>query len=170
MKRAVRRGLTTGRVIPSAVLRDTIRAVPRSVEMLAPLADYCVRIDNVGDDGRRQSQESQQQQNRRPLRQHNNCLVPSEMSEMVMMPASSDMSEISRPVGSSLDVPTACTGDESRSAAEGGGEGRSGAHSEVPAVILPVLATAGETWESFRRTFAQDPPPPPPPPIRSPHE
>ncbi|CAB1117808.1 unnamed protein product [Ectocarpus sp. CCAP 1310/34] len=186
MKRAVRRGLTTGRVIPPALLRDTIRAVPRSVEMLAPLADYCVRIDNVGDDGWRQSQESQQQQSRRPLRQHNSCLVSSEMSDMVMMPTSSemsemmvvsasarlqssDMSEISRPVGSSLDVPTACTGDASRSAAEGGGEGRSGAHSEVPAVIMPVLATAGETWESFRRTFAQDPPPPPPP-IGNPHE
>ncbi|CAN0498668.1 unnamed protein product, partial [Ectocarpus sp. 12 AP-2014] len=74
MNRAVRRGLTTGRVIPPAVLLDTIRAVPRSVEMLAPLADYYVRIDNVGDDGR---------------------------------------------------------------------------------LIMPVLATAGETWESFRRTFAQ---------------
>ncbi|CBJ29745.1 conserved unknown protein [Ectocarpus siliculosus] len=190
MKRAVRRGLTTGRVIPPSVLRDTIRAVPRSVEMLAPLADYCVRIDNVGDDWRRQSQESQQQQNRRPLRQQNNCLVSSDMSEMVLMPASneemsemmvvsssarlqsSDMPEISRPVGSSLDVPTACTactGDETRSAAEGGGEGRSRAHSEVPAVIMPVLATSGETWESFRRTFAQDPPPPPPP-IGNPHE
>ncbi|CAM9706398.1 unnamed protein product [Ectocarpus fasciculatus] len=180
MKRAVRRGLTTGRVIPPAVLRDTIRAVPRSVEMLAPLADYCVRIDNVGDAGRRESQESQHQ-SRRPVRQHN-CLVSSEVSEMVMMPGSSEMSdmtvmsastrlqssdmsetsETSRPVESSMDVPTGCTGEEEPPpAAEGAGGGGSGGHSEVPTVTMPVLATAGETWESFRRTFAQDSPPPP---------
>lgn len=38
----------TGRVIPPDILLETIHAVPASVEMLAPLADYCVRVDNSG--------------------------------------------------------------------------------------------------------------------------
>lgn len=48
--RAARRAERTGRVVPPSTLEETYRAVPKSVEMLAPLVDYCVRIDNVSDD------------------------------------------------------------------------------------------------------------------------
>lgn len=49
MERAASRAAQTGRVIPPSTLRETVRAVPVSVEHLAPLADYCVRIDNAGE-------------------------------------------------------------------------------------------------------------------------
>ncbi|CAM9788268.1 unnamed protein product, partial [Sphacelaria rigidula] len=46
IKRAAHRAAETGRTIPPSVLLNTIRTVPASVEKLAPLADYCVTIDN----------------------------------------------------------------------------------------------------------------------------
>jgi len=49
IKRAEERGIITGRVIPRKLLEQAIVQVPRSVKILAPLADYFCEIDNPPD-------------------------------------------------------------------------------------------------------------------------
>lgn len=113
MARAARRAAQTGRVIPTSILRETVRAVPGAVENVAPLADYCVCIDNSGGDDPAQTAST----------------------------ASFRESEC-----------------QERSVTEGEGEGDN-ACSEATGTLpegFPVLATPGETWDSFRRMFAPD--------------
>jgi hypothetical protein len=45
-ERAERRAAITGRVVPREVIDDAIQQVPKSFEVLAPLADYSAVVDN----------------------------------------------------------------------------------------------------------------------------
>jgi hypothetical protein len=49
VRRAARRSQATGRVVPRAVLEAAVRDVPRSVALLAPLADAAVTVANDAD-------------------------------------------------------------------------------------------------------------------------
>lgn len=40
------RGVSTGRIVPQAVLEAALEQVPKSVEILAPLVDYYAEINN----------------------------------------------------------------------------------------------------------------------------
>ena len=48
-QRAGQRSESTGRVVPQAVLDDALYSVPRSVQLLAPYADFVMEINNDGD-------------------------------------------------------------------------------------------------------------------------
>jgi hypothetical protein len=45
------RALETGRVVPRKLLAEALEQVPRSVKILAPLADCHVELNNASDDG-----------------------------------------------------------------------------------------------------------------------
>ncbi len=47
-QRAGQRSEATGRVVPKAVLDDALYSVPRSVQLLAPYADFVMEINNDG--------------------------------------------------------------------------------------------------------------------------
>lgn len=150
LSRALRRGLQTGRVIPPTVLRETIKAVPRSVQALAPLADYCVRIDNVSADvladaaggrGRGESRKELEQQ----------CPQGEEEQEQQQQ----QQHEGGSLAASSSSETVAAEATEAAAAAERTGDAACGRTREVE-VPLPLLATAGETWGSFRETFSQE--------------
>jgi len=47
-QRAGQRSESTGRVVPKAVLDDALYSVPRSVQLLAPYADFVMEINNDG--------------------------------------------------------------------------------------------------------------------------
>lgn len=49
LARAAARALRTGRLVPMAILLDTISQVPRSIERLSALTDYCVCFNTDGD-------------------------------------------------------------------------------------------------------------------------
>lgn len=163
LSRAVRRGLQTGRVIPPSVLRETIHAVPRSVEALAPLADYCVRINNVNvnvgvdagvavavgplaDNGggcHRRAEEEEQQHQQQCQGGGLAAASPSELE--LEAPGAGGASELTAATSAAKGI-------------EAGDEAAAGAVEEEEAEVpLPVLATPGETWDSFRRTFSQEP-------------
>ena len=134
LERAARRATQTGRTIPPTILQETLRQVPRSVEKLAPLVDYCVRIDNVGDTFKQSP-----------------GAVPSGSSD--------DFHHVTGGVGG--DAWSACGGLRAGSGepADDGYssdtvvEPGSAVHHHAREAGFPVLATPGETWESFRRTF-----------------
>ena len=46
LERARKRGLVTGRVVPPIVIQNTIEAIPKSLALLAPLADLVCVFDN----------------------------------------------------------------------------------------------------------------------------
>eukprot|EP00903_Cladosiphon_okamuranus_P014409 g13377.t1 len=165
LSRAVRRGLQTGRVIPPTVLRETIQAVPRSVQALAPLADYCVRIDNIniGDtvdvgvdadsasvgfdaDGEAGVEGCDSDDRRQDLEKHS----PQEQQQQ-------DGGCVVTPSSSGAVAPAAEEGGEGGGGRDACGRIRIRIQSSEMEVPLPVLATPGETWESFRATFSQDP-------------
>lgn len=109
-------------MIPPAVLEETLQAVPRSVEKLAPFVDYCVRINNIGDTASPSSKlcpDGGGRSTRGELRSGSVEFLCNDSGE---------------PECNGLDEPE-CNG------------------SEGSLVGLPVLATPGETWESFRRMF-----------------
>ena len=116
-------------MIPPAILEDTLEAVPRSVENLAPLVDYCVRIDNMGD-------------------------TASQRSSVFKLDSDGDVRSTcggwragsGEPACNGLGE-SACNG-LGESACYGSGGSTAG---------LPILATPRETWETFRRIFRQGP-------------
>ncbi|CAN0381242.1 unnamed protein product, partial [Laminaria digitata] len=174
--RAARRAVQTGRVIPPSILRETIDAVPRSVEALAPLADYCVRIDNIGDDQHQHQRQHQHHQHQQQHLEHQHqpqhnviasvpravVTITTAAEAAVATAAAAAAAPQPQPVAEEAESAEAESAAEAAAAAllshrsrqleNGRGRGRPTRGQEA----LPLLATVGETWETFRRTFHQE--------------
>lgn len=144
LARATRRGVHTGRVIPPDVLQETFRAVPASVEMLAPLTDYCVRINNSG---RRSSEAaaSTSEGSRKLLPRNERCQGVVRQEGVAKKDAGWSDSEgdivVEQPIE---DWETGASTSNARTYVE----------PDLPEGF-PVLATPGETWGSFKAMFSQ---------------
>lgn len=160
LERAARRVAQTGRVIPKDTLLDTIRAVPASVEKLAPLADYCVRIDNsdwksvysntAPDAPSRKSAEADGDSGVGGAQQF--ISPPDEKCRGVTLRQSSGQDGVesaSFPTGNGVQDELKRLKDQ-----ETGVGGRKRTFEPVLPEDFPVLATPGETWGMFRETFS----------------
>lgn len=147
-------------MIPNDTLLDTIRAVPASVEKLAPLADYCVRIDNsdwksVG------SNTAPDAPSRKPAAAEGDSGVG--CAQQFISPLDEKCRGVTLRQGSEQDVV------EPASFPAGNGVqdelkrlkdqetcvgGRKRTFEPVLPEDFPVLATPGETWGTFRDTFS----------------